>query len=148
MTGEGQGEGEKHGGYASSYPNPLWESESPGLLSVEFAEMEKPASSERMLRKTQTRAEAVLWQRLRSRQLNGRKWRRQQPIDNFIVDFFCAELRLVVEVDGDVHAFQEERDKARQVYLESQGLNVMRFTNDDVLTNLEGVLARLWELSG
>ena len=101
----------------------------------------------RALRRTQTTAESVLWRHLRNRQLNGRKWRRQQPIDQYVVDFFCAELRLVVEVDGDVHAFTERRDAAREAYLKGQGLQVARFTNDDVLKNLEGVLTRLWELS-
>ncbi len=69
-------------------------------------------------------------------------------MDQYVVDFFCPELRLVVEVDGDVHAFTEGRDAAREAYLKGQGLQVARFTNDDVLKNLEGVLTRLWELSG
>ena len=107
----------------------------------------EPASQARDLRKAQTPAEQTLWYRLRGRQLNGRKWRRQQVIEPYIVDFFCAEVRLVVEVDGDVHAFQEERDIRRQAYLESQGLKVVRFTNNDVMKNLEGVLTRLWELT-
>jgi len=108
--------------------------------------MNQPIGYAKELRITQTPAESRLWSRIRDRQLNGRKWRRQQVIDNYIVDFYCPELRLVVEVDGDVHVFQEERDKMRQAYLENLGLRVIRFTNNDVMDNLEGVLTALWDM--
>lgn len=104
-------------------------------------------SRARQLREAQTTAEAVLWQHLRSRQLNGRKWRRQEPIDRYIVDFLCPELRLIVEVDGDVHIFQEEEDHIRQTYLENQGFRVVRFSNEDILKNIESVLSKLYEIS-
>jgi very-short-patch-repair endonuclease len=94
----------------------------------------------RNLRATSTTAEQVLWQQLRARQLNDRKWRRQQAIGPYVVDFFCRELYLIVEVDGDVHDGREERDRVRQEYLESFGHRVIRFTNDDVFRNLDGVL--------
>ncbi|HUV04992.1 MAG TPA: endonuclease domain-containing protein [Armatimonadota bacterium] len=101
----------------------------------------------RRLRRAPTTAEKILWRHLRNERLNERKWRRQQPIDQYIVDFFCPELRLVVELDGGIHAFQERRDEARQAYLEAQGLKIVRFTNEDVLGNLEGVLTTLWHLT-
>ena len=99
------------------------------------------------MRRRSTEAERVLWQRLRARQINSRKWRRQQAIDQYVVDFLCYELRLIVEIDGDVHPFQEREDVARQSYLEAQGFQVLRFTNDDVLTNLDGLLRVIWDLT-
>ena len=92
----------------------------------------------RELRKNQTKAEGVLWNALRHRQRLGHKFRRQHVIDQFIVDFYCAEARLVIEVDGAVHEFTGERDQARQAQLEALGLRVTRFTNDEVMSNLDG----------
>jgi len=94
----------------------------------------------RELRQPQTPAEARLWQRLRARRLNGYYFRRQHPIGNFIVDFYCARARLVVEVDGDVHAMQKEYDAARTEWLEERGYRVIRFTNDQVFHELDAVL--------
>ncbi len=94
----------------------------------------------RELRRPQTPAEARLWQRLRRRQLNAHYFRRQHPIGNFIVDFYCAKARLVVEVDGDVHAMQEEHDATRTEWLEKRGYRVIRFSNDEVFGKLDAVL--------
>lgn len=105
-----------------------------------------PTQLSRKLRRDQTPAERIVWSKLRGRQINGRKWRRQQPIDQYVVDFLCPELKLIVEIDGDVHAFQETRDEKRQAYLETQGFRVVRFTNNDIIKNLDGVLAVIWEL--
>ena len=88
-----------------------------------------------------------MWRRLRSRQLNGTKWRRQQQIGPYIVDFFCPDLRLVVEIDGDVHAERSDKDTERQGFLEAAGFQVVRFVNDDVFGNLDGVLEVLWRLT-
>jgi len=109
----------------------------------------RKASSDlaRKLRKEQTRAEAILWQRLRDRQVTGQKWRRQAPIDNYVVDFLCSELRIIVELDGDAHADRQESDVMRQAYLENQGFRVIRFLNEEVLRNLDGVLETLCRLS-
>lgn len=92
-----------------------------------------------------TSAEKQLWSHLRNRQIEGLKFRRQHGIGPYIVDFFCPERRIVIEVDGDVHAFpqQTRKDAARQTYLESLGLLVVRYANTDVLGNLEGVLEDL-----
>lgn len=92
----------------------------------------------RNLRNNPTDAEKILWKHLRSQQLHGLKFRRQVPIDNYIVDFLCFEKRLVIELDGGQHS--PEIDAARTAYLESKGFLVMRFWNNDVFQNIEGVL--------
>lgn len=104
-----------------------------------------PALRERAreFRQPLTPAEADLWRALRGRNLSGYKFRRQHPIDRFIVDFYCAEKKLVIEVDGDVHATQEAYDAARTEWLEAQGYIVIRFTNTDVLKNPDRVAAEI-----
>lgn len=92
----------------------------------------------RTLRRNATEAEAVLWRQLRNRQLDGWKFRRQQRIGPYIVDFLCPETRLIVEVDGGQHS--PERDASRTSFLEGEGYRVLRFWNNDVLGNLAGVL--------
>src|ERR1039458_7188416 len=96
-------------------------------------------NNSRLLRKSMTDAERRLWQVLRLRQLEGLKIRRQFPIGRYIVDFACPERMLVVELDGGQHAEQESYDSDRTKWLESQGYRVMRFWNNEVLTNLDGV---------
>lgn len=91
-----------------------------------------------------TEPERRLWQKLRRKQLNGYKFRRQHPIGRFIVDFYCHQARLVVEVDGESHAFQEEYDAARTAWLEAQGLRVIRFSNKAVMKNIDGVAQAIW----
>ena len=97
----------------------------------------------RRLRREQTDAERVLWFRLRDRRLNGLKFRRQTPIGNYIVDFCCEAPRLIVELDGGQHATRNQRDEKRTADLESRGYVVMRFWNDDVLRNIDGVLGEI-----
>ena len=97
----------------------------------------------RRLRREQTDAERVLWFRLRDRRLNGLKFRRQTPIGNYIVDFCCEASRLIVELDGGQHATRNQRDEKRTADLESRGYVVMRFWNDDVLRNIDGVLGEI-----
>ena len=99
----------------------------------------------RNLRQNQTDAELELWWSLRSRQIEGAKFKRQFPIGPYIVDFVCLKARLVVEVDGSQHALQECEDAIRTKFLEGKGLTVLRFTNLDVLTNLEGVIFTIVE---
>ncbi|MFA7408241.1 MAG: endonuclease domain-containing protein [Anaerolineaceae bacterium] len=91
------------------------------------------------LRKSATPAEQKLWQALRNRNLEGYKFRRQHPLGPFIADFFCAEVGLVIEVDGWGHLEQREYDQARTDWLEDQGYHVIRYWNDDVLMNLDEV---------
>ncbi len=101
----------------------------------------------RELRKQSTKPEQKLWPRLRNRQVNGCKFRRQHPLGPFVVDFCCIERALIVEIDGDVHAFQESADSGRQAYLEALGYRVVRFANSEVLENLDGVLEAIFELT-
>ncbi len=97
----------------------------------------------RAQRKDPTPSESQLWECLRGTRLDGRKFRRQQPIGPFIVDLYCPEERLVVEVDGAVHDGQEVEDAQRQEALESLGLRFVRVTNDEVRFELQSVLARI-----
>jgi very-short-patch-repair endonuclease len=91
------------------------------------------------LRKNLTDAEQHLWRILKRHQIAGVKFRRQQPLGSFIVDFVCFERRLIVEVDGGQHAEQVPYDEQRTGWLEAQGYCVLRFWNNDVLANAEGV---------
>jgi very-short-patch-repair endonuclease len=93
----------------------------------------------RLLRANSTSAERRLWHRLRSRALNGHKFVRQEPIGPYIVDFVCREQRLVVEVDGGQHA-TDKRDSIRDQWLAEHRYRVMRFWNNEVTGNIEGVL--------
>jgi very-short-patch-repair endonuclease len=94
----------------------------------------------RKLRSETTDAESRLWHALRNRQLGGFKFKRQTPFGPYIVDFICIEAALVVEADGGQHAGQVEADEDRTKYFEESGYQVLRFWNNDVLLNLEGVL--------
>ena len=93
----------------------------------------------RTLRKNPTEAERALWQRIRLRQLDGHKFRRQQPLSCYIVDFVCLEKKLIVELDGGHHTEQVASDTERTVWLEQQGFRVLRFWDNDVLKNIEAV---------
>ncbi len=97
----------------------------------------------KQLRKTSTPAEQQLWQALRGGKLAGLKFRRQHPVGNFILDFYCAAHKLVVEVDGGIHETQIEYDATRTTELEIYGYTVVRFTNEVVLHQLETVLAEI-----
>jgi very-short-patch-repair endonuclease len=99
------------------------------------------------MRAQPTPAEAALWDHLRDRRLAGLKFRRQHYIGRFIVDFYCAEAELVVEVDGPVHESQREHDAAREEFLESLGLRVVRFANEDVISRPEEVLRTIVEVA-
>lgn len=87
-------------------------------------------------------AEVILWSHLRRRQVLGMKFRRQVSIENYVVDFFCFELRLAIEVDGPAHFNREAliRDKKREKKIEREGVRFLRFTNSDVYDNIEGVM--------
>ena len=92
------------------------------------------------LRKNSTDAEAFLWKRLRARQFEGIKFRTQQPIDNFIVDFVSFEKRMIIELDGGQHAEDRHKDIQRDRFLSENGFKVLRFWNNEVLENIDGVL--------
>ena len=102
----------------------------------------KPSTTRnaRTLRRNMTEAERVLWHRLRRRQVAGCRFRRQHPLGGFIVDFVSLEARLVVEVDGGQHAERHGYDQERTAWLARRGYRVLRFWNNEVLANAEGVL--------
>ncbi|MDA8423572.1 MAG: endonuclease domain-containing protein [Nitrospiraceae bacterium] len=97
------------------------------------------------LRKNMTDAERRLWSRIRGKQLNGHQFYRQKPIGEYIVDFYCAEAKLVIELDGGQHYSEEgmEMDKIRDGYLQGLGLQVLRFSNRDVLAQTDSVLEKI-----
>ena len=97
----------------------------------------------RQLRRSATLAEVRLWSRLRRKQLAGFRFRRQHPLGNYIVDFFCPEARLVVEADGGQHGEDNAHDAARTEWLEKCGYRALRFWNTDILASTEEVLAAI-----
>ncbi|SDB30536.1 endonuclease domain-containing protein [Bauldia litoralis] len=102
-----------------------------GMKRVQFA---------RRLRHEMTDAERRLWSKLRNRSLGGYKFRRQMPIEGFIVDFACVEAKLIVELDGGQHDLAAEADRRRTEAIGTAGYLVLRFWNRDVLTRMDGVL--------
>ncbi len=96
----------------------------------------------RRLRATPTDAELRLWSLLRRGELGGFRFRRQHPMGRYVVDFFCAEAKLIIEIDGGQH---DGEDTARQNWLEARGYRVVRFWNNEVLGNTDGVLERILE---
>ena len=98
------------------------------------------------LRREMTPAEARLWEHLRARRLHNIRFRRQQIVFGFIADFYCHDAGLIVEVDGPVHEEQQGYDSNRDALLRQAGFEVVRFTNDEVFTTLDGVLTRITEI--
>jgi 5-methyltetrahydrofolate--homocysteine methyltransferase len=96
-------------------------------------------------RQVSTPAERVLWQAIRGGKLGGFRFRRQHAVETYIADFYCREAGLVIEVDGSVHETSGEDDRLRQAVIEAQGLTVLRFTNEAVLTRLDDVLQAIRE---
>jgi very-short-patch-repair endonuclease len=92
-----------------------------------------------------TLSEILLWQQIKGKQLLGYDFHRQKPIDEYVVDFYCPRLKLVLEIDGDSHEEKEEADRIRQEKLESLGLTVMRFWDWDVKSNVDGIVEHLRE---
>jgi very-short-patch-repair endonuclease len=90
-----------------------------------------------------TPAERALWERLRRNQIKGAHFRRQHAIERFIVDFYCPEAQLVIEIDGPVHDYTPAEDAVRQEFLESLGLRVMRFASDEVQAGINRMIRRI-----
>jgi len=98
----------------------------------------------RELRKNSTLSEVLLWEELKSRKMLGYKFLRQKPIGNYIVDFFCNKLKMVIEIDGDSHTEEKfEYDINRQKWLESSGVNVLRFDDLEVKKDMNNVLSAI-----
>ena len=96
------------------------------------------------LRRNMTDAELLLWSRLRRHQLHGLMFRHQTSIGHYIVDFACLTIKLIIEVDGGQHNINKAADDRRTRWLEARGYRVMRFWNNEVLQNLDGVLEVIW----
>jgi very-short-patch-repair endonuclease len=99
------------------------------------------------LRREMTPAEERLWNALKDRKLGGLKFRAQHPVGRFILDFYCPSQRLVIELDGGVHEKQLEYDQARTEFLNAYGYRVIRFPNEEVLTNLTSVLKQILQVA-
>ena len=97
----------------------------------------------RLLRKQPTKAEKILWERLRGSRFDGAKFRRQVPFDRYVADFYCHAAKLVVELDGKQHEWFSDYDAGRTAVLERMGVHVLRFTNEDVCGDIDSVLARI-----
>lgn len=100
----------------------------------------------RLLRNDMPKAEQLFWFHVRGSQLHGYKFRRQASIGKYVVDFYCPSKKLIIEIDGDSHGTDEAQayDQEREEYLRLQGLNILRFTNEDVLKNIQGVLEEVF----
>jgi very-short-patch-repair endonuclease len=96
----------------------------------------------KQLRQAMTRAETLLWRHLKADRIDGLGFRRQVPIQNYIADFICMSAKIVVELDGESHDFEERQkaDQNRDAFFVSEGFQVLRFTNEQVMSNLEGVV--------
>jgi very-short-patch-repair endonuclease len=99
----------------------------------------------RVLRKNMTKAEIILWSRIRSKKINGYKFRRQQPLLDYIVDFYCNELKLIIEVDGEIHSFSERKsyDIKRDNNLKINGYHIIRLSNLEVETELNKTISKI-----
>jgi len=126
------------------FPSPPDKGELEGVKFIPYSPKLKEYA--RHNRKNATPAEKRMWELLSRKQLAGLKFTRQKPLENFIVDFYCSELLLGIEIDGDTHAFQEKYDELRSDILKKKyGIEIIRYTNTDVLSNTEGVYLDLVE---
>lgn len=94
-------------------------------------------------RKVSTRSEAILWNKIRNRQYLNLKFRRQYVVYNFVIDFYCFEYRLAIEIDGGIHQKQIIQDKTRQKIIETKKINFLRFTNREIESNINKVLVKI-----
>jgi very-short-patch-repair endonuclease len=101
----------------------------------------------RALRRNMTKAEVLLWLRLKNKQVLGYRFLRQYSVDRYVLDFYCPKLRLAIEVDGESHFVEgaEEYDRERQQYIEALGIKFLRFLNTEIYQNLQGVLQAINE---
>ena len=97
----------------------------------------------RILRKNMTSSEKLLWEQLKGKQILGLRFRRQHPIDIFIADFYCHEVRLVVEIDGEIHNQKKEYDDGREAEMEKYNIKTIRFINEEVENDIEKVIMKI-----
>jgi very-short-patch-repair endonuclease len=100
----------------------------------------------KLLRKTMTSQEMLLWDKLKNRQLSGKFFRRQHPYGIYILDFYCHKSNLAIEIDGAIHRYKLDYDRERTEYLESTGLKVIRFSNDEIENKMDRVLSKIEKL--
>ena len=96
----------------------------------------------KVLRHNMTETEEILWERLRRKQL-GVRFKAQHPIERFIADFYCHQSKLVIEVDGKIHEYQKEYDSGREAEIEKYGIKIIRFTNDEVIKDIDRVIEKI-----
>jgi very-short-patch-repair endonuclease len=130
--------------------NPLFDErggsrEAPGALEMQIFNRPSTRGKRKNLRKSQTEAEMALWQKLRDKKLMGCKFYRQYGIGEYIADFYCPQHKLVIEIDGSQHYSDDGKqyDESREEYMSSLSIKTIRFTNLDVLRNIEGVLSEI-----
>ena len=106
---------------------------------------ERQLERAKRLRQTMTRAESLIWRHLKADRIEKLGFRRQVPFRNYIADFACLSIKLIVELDGESHDFQERQsaDQFRDAFFVSEGFRILRFTNEQVMTSLEGVVERI-----
>ena len=97
-------------------------------------------------RRKPTETEKIIWKEILSKDKTGYRFLRQKPIDRFIVDFYCSEISLAIEIDGESHIKKKERDKHRDKFLNQIGITTIRFTNDEVINNIEQVKKKITDL--
>ena len=97
----------------------------------------------RDLRNNSTLSEVLFWNQIKGKKIKGYQFMRQKPILNYVVDFYCSKLKLVIEIDGDSHIGKEDKDKYRQLKIESLGIKFLRFSDPDVKKNMSGVILEL-----
>jgi very-short-patch-repair endonuclease len=111
------------------------------LRSINNLELKK--EQRKKLRQLSTPAETKLWDKLRGRRLNGHKFYRQFSVGMFILDFYCHEKKLAIELDGELHKQRETEDFSRSIYLENQGITVIRFWNHEVMADVQKVCEQI-----
>ncbi len=104
----------------------------------------KTKDNSRNLRKNMTDVEQMLWAKVRGRQLQGFHFRWQHPIGDYIIDFICLELKLIIELDGSQHQDQQQYDMNRSQWLQTKGFELLRFWNSDILDNFDGVMQTIY----
>jgi very-short-patch-repair endonuclease len=113
---------------------------------AEHYNISKLKKRRQVLRRNLSKAEVIMWKHLSNKQMRGYKFRRQYSVDQYIIDFYCPELKLAIEVDGDSHFVPgaEDNDQERQEHIENYGIRFIRFTNDDVCENIDGVCQTIY----
>ena len=115
------------------------------IINQSFGASDYLFDNAKALRKRSTTAEHLFWKIVRNRQIMGFKFRRQHPLKYFIADFYCHEAMLVIELDGSIHQLEhvKQNDNSREVIISELGIKVLRFTNDDIFTDLDTVINKI-----